>query len=227
MSTYSFYERPLRSDELYHHGIKGQKWGVRRFQNPDGSLKTAGVKRDGVTSNSLRRPKNSRVDGTTPNSFRRPKNARADRASSEAKTDAKAQKTGLSNGQKKALKVGAGVAVAAVTAYGGYKLLGGKHNTTRKALASTISAGKTKTTTALKNAGKNAATELKSTIRNSPGAVWGATKKGVRNGLSDAVKVTASGAGVYAIKKYLDKAYGEDKAEELIRYGGRQSPKKK
>ena len=25
-------------NELYHHGIKGQKWGVRRFQNEDGSL---------------------------------------------------------------------------------------------------------------------------------------------------------------------------------------------
>ena len=31
--------------ELYHHGIKGQKWGRRRFQNPDGSLKPAGKKR--------------------------------------------------------------------------------------------------------------------------------------------------------------------------------------
>ena len=31
--------------ELYHHGIKGQKWGVRRFQNKNGSLTTAGKKR--------------------------------------------------------------------------------------------------------------------------------------------------------------------------------------
>lgn len=31
--------------ELYHHGIKGQKWGVRRFQNPDGTLTAAGKKR--------------------------------------------------------------------------------------------------------------------------------------------------------------------------------------
>ena len=33
--------------DLRHHGIKGQKWGVRRFQNSDGSLTTAGRKRYG------------------------------------------------------------------------------------------------------------------------------------------------------------------------------------
>lgn len=31
--------------ELYHHGIKGQRWGVRRFQNKDGSLTRLGQKR--------------------------------------------------------------------------------------------------------------------------------------------------------------------------------------
>lgn len=31
--------------ELSHHGIKGQRWGIRRFQNKDGSLTPAGKKR--------------------------------------------------------------------------------------------------------------------------------------------------------------------------------------
>lgn len=33
------------SNELYHYGILGQKWGIRRFQNKDGSLTPAGQKR--------------------------------------------------------------------------------------------------------------------------------------------------------------------------------------
>lgn len=31
--------------ELYHHGVKGMRWGVRRYQNKDGSLTPAGKKR--------------------------------------------------------------------------------------------------------------------------------------------------------------------------------------
>lgn len=36
------------SNELYHHGIKGQKWGIRRYQNEDGSLTAEGRRRYGL-----------------------------------------------------------------------------------------------------------------------------------------------------------------------------------
>ena len=33
------------SSQMMHYGVKGMKWGVRRYQNKDGSLTTAGKKR--------------------------------------------------------------------------------------------------------------------------------------------------------------------------------------
>ena len=35
----------ISNKELYHHGIKGMRWGIRRYQNPDGSLTPAGIRR--------------------------------------------------------------------------------------------------------------------------------------------------------------------------------------
>lgn len=35
----------MENNSLYHHGTKGMKWGVRRYQNKDGSLTSAGKKR--------------------------------------------------------------------------------------------------------------------------------------------------------------------------------------
>ena len=35
----------MNNNELRHYGIKGQKWGIRRYQNPDGTLTTKGKKR--------------------------------------------------------------------------------------------------------------------------------------------------------------------------------------
>jgi hypothetical protein len=49
MMSQTFYS--IHDYYISHHGIKGQKWGIRRYQNPDGTLTELGKKRYGTVEN--------------------------------------------------------------------------------------------------------------------------------------------------------------------------------
>lgn len=61
----------MAMNELFHYGIQGMKWGVRRYQNPDGTLTAEGRKRTQLirkTGNAMKTTKdaNEIVDSLTP-----------------------------------------------------------------------------------------------------------------------------------------------------------------
>ena len=44
---YYGYENLISDDSLEHYGVKGQRWGIRKYQNKDGTLTDLGKKRYG------------------------------------------------------------------------------------------------------------------------------------------------------------------------------------
>ena len=68
-------------DELSHHGIIGMKWGVRRYQNKDGSLTSAGKKRQTLGD----KIKEYRVNKTRKANLEKARKARAAKKEADAK----------------------------------------------------------------------------------------------------------------------------------------------
>lgn len=57
----------MTENELVHYGIKGMKWGVRRYRNKDGTLTPAGKKRyDQDVRDNASKKKENRIDTSNP-----------------------------------------------------------------------------------------------------------------------------------------------------------------
>lgn len=98
----------MQATYLAHHGVKGMKWGVRRFQNKDGSLTSVGKRRYGHESQ---------------------KNGQKDAQQTSANDT---QKKGMSTGKKVAIGAAA-VAGVALAAYGAKKYVDYKNSSAGKA----------------------------------------------------------------------------------------------
>lgn len=52
----------MNNGVLYHHGVKGMKWGVRRYQNKDGSLTAEGRRRNALSDEGIASRKHTTVN---------------------------------------------------------------------------------------------------------------------------------------------------------------------
>lgn len=103
--------------ELYHHGVKGQKWGVRNYQNPDGSLTPLGREHYGIKERLAERKEIKAKQ----------KEAKKDKAVTEMMKSEKItrkeaeRRYEIVQNYKRNLAIIAGVSAAAIVGYAAYK----------------------------------------------------------------------------------------------------------
>lgn len=176
--------------ELKHHGVKGMKWGVRRYQNKDGSLTPAGKKRYGDSPEGQ---------------------ARAEKAAKNAKT-AKRVAAAL----VMTATAAAAVAYYRKNPEGVKSVLSKVGNYTIDRGGKAYKAGKNYVNDAVKAAPGKAKQYAKEAFNSAKAGVKEGIKNAPKQAAKKATEAVITGATMMAVKRMLDSTVGKEEAARIF-----------
>lgn len=188
MEYCDYYDR--YDEELYHHGIKGQKWGVRRYQNKDGSLTPAGRKRQAKQE----------YDAEVKAAKAKYKNTKRDISGSDPERTKRIAK-----------KVAAAVIMTATVS-----AAAALYSKNPKAVNAVVSKMGNMAVSGLKKSGSKAVNVGKKYVDEAVRGAKDGFKEGAYEAPKKAVKVAMTGATLLAAKKILDASVGKEESAKIF-----------
>ena len=182
---------------LQHHGIKGQRWGVRRFQNRDGTLTAAGRRRE--AQEAMRR-----------------EGAREDAASYKYNNPGESGWTGA----KRAIAANKKKVATAAILTGTVAAAAVIYSRNPEAVNRVVSTVGRTAVSSLKSGSSRAVRKGKSYVVKAAKEVVAGTKEGIKEGLHEAPKKAAktvtTGAAMVGAKKILDSTVGKEESAKVF-----------
>lgn len=179
----------MEEQVLIHHGIKGQKWGIRRFQNADGSLTAAGRRRYGNGASGSKGEAASSRKGLTD-----------------------AQKDVLKNVGKAALIAGTVAAAGYLYTQNSEAINASISKMSSKPMKS-IAEKAVKGHNYVQELAKEAKAGAKEGIKQAPKNIREGVTEGIGAGVKGVAKVAAEGAAIIAAKKMLEAASSKSQVD--------------